>query len=98
MLVLSAVMLIYASLAPSVSAQVEVEKRPPGAGAMTYDLVLLRPLGIAATIGGGAIFVVSLPFSAIGGNVGRAWEALFVQPVAFTFARPLGAFRYNPDW
>ena len=42
----------------------------PSAFAMTGDLVVARPLGLAMTAIGTAVFVVSLPFSALGGNVG----------------------------
>ena len=95
MLVLLAVMLICASLAPPASAQVEVEKRPPGGAAMAYDLVLLRPLGLVATVGGTAVFVVSLPFSLLGGNVGQASKALVADPLTFTFVRPIGFIPFS---
>lgn len=59
---------------------------------MTADLVLARPLGIVATVVGCAVFVVSLPFSILGGNTKQASEKLIKEPAAFTFARPLGEF------
>lgn len=58
--------------------------------AMTVDLVLLRPLGLVATLGGTLIFVVSSPFSALGGNIDEAWNSLVVTPAEYTFKRPLG--------
>ena len=64
--------------------------------AMTMDLVLARPGGLLATIAGAAIFVVSAPFSALGGNTGEAWNSLVVTPAAYTFKRPLGEFDYEP--
>ncbi|KPJ77615.1 MAG: hypothetical protein AMJ54_07270 [Deltaproteobacteria bacterium SG8_13] len=84
-------------LAAPASAQVQIEKREPSAGAMTYDLFFLRPFGAAATIVGSAIFVVSLPFSALGRNVPAAGKALVADPFAFTFTRPLGVIRFSPD-
>jgi len=39
---------------------------------MTADLNLVRPLGIVATVMGCAVFVVSFPFSVIGGNTKQA--------------------------
>ena len=60
------------------------------APAMFVDLVLIRPLGIVATALGTTMFVVSLPFTLLGGNVGEAGRALVVEPAKFTFARPLG--------
>ena len=61
---------------------------------MMFDLVLLRPLGLAATVIGTAFFVVSLPFSALGGNTGEAAKKLMVEPAKYTFTRPLGAEDY----
>ena len=61
---------------------------------MMFDLVLLRPLGLAATVIGTAFFVVSLPFSILGGNTGEAAKKLMVEPAKYTFTRPLGAEDY----
>lgn len=62
------------------------------AGKMAGDALIVRPLGLAATIIGGAVFVVSLPFSALGGNTGDAYDYLLADPFMFTFKRPLGDF------
>jgi len=62
------------------------------AGAMTADLVLVRPLGIVATVIGCAVFVVSLPFSALGNNTKEASQKLVKDTAQFTFKRPLGEF------
>lgn len=62
--------------------------------AMAADLVLLRPLGIAATALGTVLFVASLPFSATGGNAKGAFNKLVGEPGGFTFARPLGKIEY----
>jgi len=59
---------------------------------MTADLVFARPLGIVATVLGCAVFVVSLPFSLLGGNVKQASQKLVKEPASFTFVRPLGEF------
>jgi len=59
---------------------------------MTADLILVRPLGIVATVLGCAVFVVSLPFSVIGGNTKQASQKLVKEPAAFTLTRPLGEF------
>jgi hypothetical protein len=60
------------------------------AGAMAADALVVRPFGIVSVVGGFALFVVSSPFSALGGNIGRAWNAMVVKPAKFTFTRPLG--------
>jgi hypothetical protein len=60
--------------------------------AMAADLVFIRPLGIVATVLGCAVFIVSLPFSALGGNTTEASQKLVKAPAKFTFKRPLGQF------
>ncbi|WP_263261380.1 multidrug transporter [Pseudomonas sp. RIT-PI-S] len=62
---------------------------PPGY-AMIGDLLVARPLLIAATVIGAGVFVVSLPFTALGGNVGAAGKALVVDPGKAAFVRCLG--------
>jgi hypothetical protein len=47
---------------------------------------------MAATAVGVVTFVVTLPFSALGGNVGEAGQILVVDPAKYTFVRPLGVF------
>jgi hypothetical protein len=59
---------------------------------MVVDALLARPIGLLATIAGSVIFIVSSPFSALGGNIGAAWDNLVVTPARFTFQRPLGDF------
>jgi hypothetical protein len=60
--------------------------------AMTVDILAARPIGLVATIGGALVFVVSWPFSALGGNSAEAWNSLVVAPAKYTFQRPLGAY------
>ncbi len=62
------------------------------AGAMAADTLTLRPLGIISVVAGFGLFVISSPFSAAGGNIDKAWNAMVTKPVKFTFVRPLGDF------
>lgn len=57
---------------------------------MVADAVIARPFGLVATVGGSALFVVTLPFSAAGGNVKQAADTLVVGPARETFVRCLG--------
>jgi len=59
---------------------------------MAIDLIAVRPLGIVATVAGAAVFLVSWPFSALGGNSDEAWDTLVADPAVYTFRRPLGDF------
>lgn len=62
----------------------------PPAFAMMGDLLIARPLLLVATVLGAGVFVVSLPFTALGGGVGDAGTALVVDPAKATFVRCLG--------
>ncbi len=66
--------------------------REPTAVGMIIDGIVVRPLGLVATVLGTVAFVITLPFSALGGNVGQAGENLVLKPAAFTFTRCLGCF------
>lgn len=62
----------------------------PNDFAMAGDVLIARPLGLVWTVAGSALFVVSLPFTALGGNVKQAADTLVVGPAKETFLRCLG--------
>lgn len=62
----------------------------PSALAMTGDALIARPLLLATTVVGSAVYLVSLPFSLLGGNAAEAGETLVVGPAKATFVRCLG--------
>jgi hypothetical protein len=62
----------------------------PSSDQMLADALLVRPLMIGATAVGIVTFVVTLPFSVLGGNVDEAAKALVLEPAGYTFVRPLG--------
>jgi hypothetical protein len=78
------------AVATPVLAEVYATGEERSAMGMFGDVLLLRTLGFAATVGGAAVFVVSLPFSLLGGNTDEAAQKLVVEPAKFTFVRPLG--------
>lgn len=69
----------------------------PPAYSMVADAVIARPLLIAATVIGAGVFVVTLPFTLLGGGVDRAGQALVVEPGKAAFVRCLGCTKsgYN---
>jgi hypothetical protein len=79
-------------LATTAFAEEYFEAEDPSGGAMMFDFVVVRPVGIVATAVGCVFFIVSSPFSALGGNIDTASEKLIKDPVAYTFKRPLGEF------
>lgn len=88
----NALCLSLALVLPQVSVA-DVVKEEPSALAMVADVVLVRPVMLAITAVGSVFFVVSLPFSLIGGNAGDAADMLVVQPANNTFVRCLGCTR-----
>ena len=68
----------------------------PNGAEMTADLLVARPIGLAATAVGTAVFLVSLPFTMLGGNVAEAGDALVAGPARTTFVRCLGCT--NDGW
>lgn len=66
-------------------------------GAIIADVLVARPLCLAATAVGTAAFVLALPFAAMTHGVGRAANALVVTPAKATFTRPLGDFESMKD-
>ncbi|MBP6381525.1 MAG: hypothetical protein KBG29_13775 [Pseudomonadales bacterium] len=62
----------------------------PSALAMAGDLVIARPLLVVATVAGAAAFLVSLPFTAAGGNMEQAADTLMAGPAEAAFVRCLG--------
>jgi hypothetical protein len=69
--------------------EANVTERPTGMQ-MIGDTFLVRPALLAATVLGTGVFVVSLPFSALGGNVQEVANMMVVTPFKGTFMRCLG--------
>jgi hypothetical protein len=92
-LLVAGVLAVSTSIVPVTASAYEdysdMESRPTG-GEMLADALLVRPVMLASTVITTAVFVVSLPFSLLGGNVGDAAKGLVVEPVKYTFVRPLG--------
>jgi hypothetical protein len=92
---IAAVLLFTWAASPALAKEAQyIAGEDRNAVSMMFDLVLLRPLGLAATVIGTAFFIVSLPVSVLGGNTGEAANKLVVAPAKYTFSRPLGAEDY----
>lgn len=70
----------------------------PSAAAMFGDAILARPALLVLTAAGTGIFLVTLPFSALGGNVAEAGKTLVVGPAKSTFLRCLGCTAAQDKW
>jgi hypothetical protein len=62
----------------------------PSSGEMFVDAVAVRPLTLVASAVGLVGWVVTLPFTLFSGNAGDAGQQWVLDPLAYTFARPLG--------
>ena len=74
----------------------------PNEWAMVGDLFVARPLGLVMTVGGTAVWLVSLPFTLLAGHAGEAAETLIIGPGESTFMRCLGCrntgYTYKDEW
>ena len=71
----------------------EKESSRPSAtevASLMVDLLVLRPLGAAATALGFGFFLAAGPLSAPSGQLGDAWDFLVMSPYQYTFGRKLG--------
>ena len=72
-----------------------------GAPGIVADLLLLRPVGLAMTVGGVGLLMATSPFTGIASFAPphdafqRASHALVIGPAGFTFNRPLGEYSYQ---
>jgi hypothetical protein len=85
----TALMIACLMLPQALWAQTAVDENP-NALIMVGDLVVARPIGVVMTIGGGALWVVSLPFTLLAGHAGEAAQTLVQGPAEATFMRCLG--------
>ena len=72
------------------------EPGPPSSAVMAFDALIGRPLGLATTIAGAAVFIPSIPLTLHSDTTSEAAWGLVGRPGAWTFVRPLG--RGNPDF
>lgn len=80
-------------LAGSVPAMADSTASPSDAGgSMLADIFIVRPISLAGSILGAAVFVVSLPFTLVTQSTGEAAKELLAKPLEYTFNRPLGEF------
>ena len=89
------------SVSPSAEA-VDVNYYPagdtrPSIAAMGMDFFIVRPLTFTLTVVGSVFWFVSLPVTALGGNVEEAGEKMVLDPGRYTFVRPLGHMHVYAD-
>ena len=70
----------------------------PSWDAMMGDVLIARPFLLAMTATGVVAFVITLPFSALGGNIKEAAANLVGKPAEETFLRCLGCTESQDNW
>ena len=84
--------LLLLPLGTSALAQEYILSEEASGDAMIYDFVIVRPISAVATLASTTVYILSLPFSALGGNSDEASEKLVKEPFEWTFQRPLGEY------
>lgn len=84
-----ALMISCMMLPQTLWAQAAVDESP-NEFAMVGDLLVARPIGAVMTVGGVAVWLVSLPFTLLAGHASEAAETLMLGPAEATFMRCLG--------
>jgi hypothetical protein len=77
---------------PQLASAQSYQNRPdhPGFVKMATDLAIVRPVMLATTVVGTALFIVTLPFSAPTKSIEYTGEKLVATPARYTFDRCLG--------
>jgi hypothetical protein len=89
-------LIISCMLVPQMLWAQEAIDESPSEWAMAGDLLVARPIGAVLTVGGAAVWLVSLPFTLLAGNASEAAGTLIGGPVETTFMRCLGC--RNPGY
>jgi hypothetical protein len=87
---ISLIVVTFLLLSFSVTPLVADELPEPSADEVAADLLFVRPVALCSIVVGSAIYVVGLLFTIPTGNLGLAGRKLVVEPVKYTFAKPLG--------
>ena len=87
-IVLACLLLLNATVCPAADVEKQIAK--PTAGNTFIDALIYRPVGLILIPVGAIAFVLTIPFSALGRNVGSSFDNLVATPARHTFVRPLG--------
>jgi len=77
---------------PKTSMPQQTAEPIPDGGIMLADILIARPIGIAACAVGLVGTIIALPFAAFSGGMDAVAERLVAEPFEYTFQRPVGQF------
>ena len=89
-------LMVSCMLVPQTLWAQEAIDESPNEWAMVGDLLVARPIGVVLTVGGAAVWLVSLPFTLLAGNASEAAGTLIGGPAETTFMHCLGC--RNPGY
>ena len=89
--------LIPVAIADDIATEDQINGRP-STFAMIGDTLIARPLLLALTAAGAAVFLVTVPFTALGGNMKESANTLVIGPAKATFTRCLGCTQTQDEW
>lgn len=88
----SVLALLLVAATPAVAEDTDLGRDRPNVGEFIFDIMILRPLGIQATLGGFGVFLITAPWLAPSREIPYGWDTFVMGPVDYTFKRPLGEF------
>ena len=80
---------LLAFSAPPVHAEQDAW-RPSDLGDQVFDVLLVRPIGLAGLIAGTGFFVIAAPLTAPFVGIGDTWELFVKEPYRYAIRRSLG--------
>ncbi len=78
------------ALAEKDGGDISLGGRAVGVGEIVFDVLVLRPLGAAATVGGFGAFLITAPLLAPSQEIPYGWNTFVIGPYEYTVDRPLG--------
>ncbi|HSB05932.1 MAG TPA: hypothetical protein VLK23_12130 [Thermodesulfobacteriota bacterium] len=81
------ILLTLILLSAALSVEGWAQTKTPDEELPMMDLLVARPLGVAAGIAGTALFIVTLPFTIPTKSIDRSAKMFIVDPFNFSFSR-----------
>jgi hypothetical protein len=88
-------LIVFLAVFALIAGAAQVLANEPTDTTIIPDVLLIRPLGLASIVVGSVVFVISLPVALPTRSVGKVGQRLVLDPVEFTFVRPIGDFDYK---
>ncbi len=84
---ISLILLAFGVVSFSLNVDVWAQAKPPNDEVPMMDVLIARPMGVAAGIAGTALFIVTLPFTVPTKSVDKSAKMFITDPFHFSFCR-----------